>query len=151
MIVHGLRRMVRDLQGVMAIETAIVAPVIVLMALGTFEVGRIVSRQQELQSAASEAEGIVLAAAAGSGTSSDTMKSVIKDSLGLADNEVTLQQRFRCNLSSQLTTDASTCDTDQPIYQYVLLDVTDTYTPIWTRFGVGKALNYRVERTIQVQ
>jgi Flp pilus assembly protein TadG len=54
----------RDARGTMAIETAIVAPVLALMAIGSFEVGSMVSRQQELQSAASEAESIILAASA---------------------------------------------------------------------------------------
>ena len=54
----------RDRRGTMAIETTIVAPVLALMAIGSFEVGSMVSRQQELQSAASEAESIILAASA---------------------------------------------------------------------------------------
>lgn len=151
MIGRAFRDLLREGSGTMAIETAIVAPVLALMALGTFEVGQVVSRQQELQSSASEAEGIVLAAAAGSGASSSTIKDVIEDSLGLSDDQVSLEQRFRCNTAGSLTTDAATCDPDQPIYQYVLLTVTDTYTPVWTSFGVGSPVTYSVERTIQVQ
>lgn len=148
---RALRRLLRDRCGTMAIETAIVAPLLALMALGTFETGQLVSRQQELQSSASEAEGIILAAAGGSGASSDTIKEVIEDSLGLDDDQVSLEQRFRCNTASTLTTDAATCNDEEPIYQYVLLTVTDTYTPVWTSFGIGSPFTYRIERTIQVQ
>ena len=42
----------RDERGTMAIETALITPLLALMALGTFEVSNIVSREQQLQSAA---------------------------------------------------------------------------------------------------
>ena len=152
MIRRVFHRLRLNRRGTMAIETAIVTPVLALMALGTFEVGSLVSRQQELQSSASEAEGIILAAAGSSTpTPSTTIKEVIEDSLGLSDDQVSLEQRFRCNAATTLMTDDSTCDTEEPTYQYVLLTVTDTYTPVWTNFGVGSPISYRVQRTIQVQ
>ena len=148
---HLLLRLRGDNRGTMAIETVIVAPVLAFMAIGIFEVGTLVSRQQELQSSASEAESIVLAAAASSGTDSATIEAIIEDSLGLRADQVTLEQRFRCNTASSLTTDASTCDSSQQIYQYVRVQVTDTYTPVWARFGVGEGFDYNVLRTVQVQ
>jgi Flp pilus assembly protein TadG len=148
---HAFLRLLRDQLGTAAIETALVAPLLAVMAIGTFEVGRLVSRQQELQSSASEAEGIILAAAGGTGTDSATIKSVIKDSLGLTDAQVSLEQRFRCDVAAALTTDASTCDATKPIYQYVLLHVTDTYTPVWTSFGVGSPFTYNIDRTVQIK
>lgn len=148
---HAFLRLLRDQLGTAAIETALVAPLLAVMAIGTFEVGRLVSRQQELQSSASEAEGIILAAAGGTGTDSATIKSVIKDSLGLTDAQVSLEQRFRCDVATALTTDASTCDATKPIYQYVLLHVTDTYTPVWTSFGVGSPFTYNIDRTVQIK
>ena len=56
------RHLKRDQQGTMVIETAIVAPVLVLMALGAFQVSQLVARQLELESAATEAAAIALAA-----------------------------------------------------------------------------------------
>lgn len=148
---RSIFRLGRDQRGTAAIETVLVAPLLALMAIGTFEVGTMVSRQQELQSSASEAESIIMAAASGTGTDSNTMRSVIEDSLGLSDSNVTLQQRFRCNLASTLTSDASTCNASQPIFQYVLLHVTDTYAPVWTNYGIGQPFTYTVNRTIQVK
>jgi hypothetical protein len=142
--------LLRDVCGTMAIETAIVAPVLALMAIGVFEVGTLVSRQQELQSSASEAEGIILAAAAGAGTNSAKIEEVIEHSLNLDPEQVTLTQRFRCDAAETLTADAAGCDDERPIYQYVVLHVTDTYTPVWTWFG-SKPHTYNVERTVQVQ
>lgn len=151
MRLRTIRDLLRDVCGAMVIETAIVTPVLVLMAIGIFEVGTMVSRQQELQSSASEAEGIILTAAAGPGTDSSKIEEVIEASLGLDQDQVTLEQRFRCNTASNLTTDAASCDTSEPIYQYVLLNATDSYSPVWANFGFGSPFTYNVSRTIQVQ
>ena len=146
-----INRLRRDVRGMMAIETALVAPVLIVFSIGTFEVGTMASRQQELQSAASEAEAIILAAAGGTGTDSAVIQQVLADSLGLPVDNVTLEQRFRCNVSDTLVTDASACDPTAPIYRFIKLDLNDRYEPVWARFGVGRAFDYNVSRTIQVQ
>lgn len=146
-----LQRIRANVDGMMAIETALVAPVLALLAIGTFEVGTMVSRQQELQSGASEAESIILAASGGTGTDSATMREVIADSLNLPEENVTLEQRFRCDTAEDLVLDASACDASKPIYQFIQLDLDDSYSPVWARYGVGHAFNYNITRTIQVQ
>jgi Flp pilus assembly protein TadG len=144
-----IMRFAHDACGAMAVETALVAPALALMALGTFDVTNMVSKQEDLQSAAGEATEIILAAAGGSGVSSTDLHDIIVSSLNLQDNQVTITQLFRCDASTTTTTDASTCDTSKPIYQYVKLQLTDSYTPAWTNFGVGHTINYDVERTVQ--
>lgn len=144
-------RLLRCRRGAMAIETALVAPVLAMMSIGTFEVGTMVSRQQELQSAASEAEGIILAAATGPGADSGEIELVIEDSMNLNTDQVELTQRFRCNSAAELIVDGTTCDPARPTYRYVRLVMTDTYAPVWARFGVGSDFDYNIERTILVQ
>ena len=151
-MMHDLFNRIRRCdRGVMAIESVIVAPVLVLMALGAFQVGSMVSRQQELQSGASEVAGIILAAAAGSGTSSDDIKTVIKSSLTLTDDQVTLLERYRCGTNTAMTDQANSCASGVQRYDYVLLQLTDTYTPMWAKFGVGSPFTYTVNRTIQIK
>lgn len=144
-------RLLRCRTGAMAIETALVAPVLAVLSIGTFEVGTMVSRQQELQSGASEAEGIILAAAASGGASSDDIKVVIEQSLDLDDGQVELTQRFRCNSEDELILDGTGCDDTKPVYRYVHVVLTDTYTPVWANFGVGGPIDYNVERTVMVR
>ena len=145
-----LSNLLRDSLGAMAIETAIVAPVLALMSIGAFEVGSMVSRQQELQSAASEAEGIIVAAAASeTETESADIEEVIEDSLNLQPNQVQLEQMFRCDNGAIVDT-APTCASGQ-LYVYVQLEITDTYTPVWANYGFGKTINYDIERTVMVQ
>lgn len=141
----------RDDRGVLAIESAIVAPLLVLMALGVFQVGTMVSRQQELQSGASDVTAIILAAASGPGTSSEDIKTVIKSSLNLTDSQVTLEQRYRCGAATTLTDDPATCASGTQVSEYVLLKLTDTYTPMWAQYGVGAPFTYAVNRTIQIK
>lgn len=145
------RRLRQCPRGAMAIETAVVAPVLAVLSIGTFEVGTAVSRQQELQSGASEAESIILAAAGGTGTESDDIELVIEESLGLDADQVSLEQRFRCNDAEEMELAAADCGTTTPIYRYVRLEITDSYTPVWANFGVGEAFTYEIERTIQVE
>lgn len=134
----------------MAIETAIVAPVLVLLALGTFEVGTIVSRQHELQTAASEGEVIAMAAARGASTEISTIKSIIRESVGLSDNQITISRFYRCNANTNTVTNPASCNDDDVVSSYIKLDLTDTYTPVWTEFGVGGPINFDVERTVQL-
>ena len=145
-----LSRFAQDERGTFAIETVLVMPLLVLMSLGVYEVSSIVSRQQELQSAASEAEMIILSAANSSGVSSDDLKTIIKASVGLTDEQLTLQAQWRCNDETTKETDPTECDISEPISEYVQLTITDSYAPIWTTYGVGSTFNYTVVRTVQV-
>ena len=54
-----LPKLKRDERGAMMIETAIVAPVLILMSMGAFQVSQVVARQTELQNAAAEASAII--------------------------------------------------------------------------------------------
>lgn len=146
-----LTRLGRETRGTMAIETAIVAPLLALMGLGTYDVANMVSKQQDLQSAASEATQIVLAAANGDGVTSDQLHDIIAASLQIDGDKVQLAQLFRCDDDPNTVTDASTCNASKPIYQYVQLTITDSYTPLWTEFGVGQTIDYNVVRTIQTK
>ena len=144
----------RDERGTMAIETALITPLLALMALGVFEVSSIVSREQQLQSAANEASEIILAAAGGSGIESDDLEAIIVTSLGLSTDEVDIDPRYRCGTATTLATSMPSpgtgCAASEQVYSYVQLTVRDTYSPMWTRFGVASPINYTIVRTVQI-
>ena len=144
-----LARLRRDAAGSMALETAIITPVLAMMALGVFDVSMMVSREQHLQSAANEASEIILAAAGGSGIDSDDLDTLLETSLQLQD-KITIAPLFRCGTSTTTSTTAPTCPTGHQMYSYVQVTVADSYTPMWTSFGVGNAINYSITRTVQV-
>lgn len=146
-----LCRLRSDRRGSMAVETAIVAPVLVMMALGSFDVSRMVARQHELQSGISETEAIALAANMGAETDTSELKDIIKDSLDLTDNQVSVTKIYRCNDSSTLSKTNEECDHDNDVVStYVRVQLTDSYAPIWTHLGIGGNFSYSLTRTVQL-
>lgn len=139
-----------DLRGSMAIETAIVAPVLLVMTLGTFEVGTIVARQHELQSAANEAEIIIMATNRGATVEIDKIEEIIRSSVDLPAEKVTVAREYRCNQSNGKTKDKGNCPSSATISEYLTVKVKDKYSPTWTTFGVGSDVNFVVNRTVQI-
>lgn len=141
--------LMRCSKGTMVIETAFVAPVLAIMAVGTFEMGTMIQKQQELQSAASEAEAIILAAAAGSGVTSTKLKSMLSTSTGIPQDKIILAAKYRCGNTSTLV-NSNSCPSGQRAYEFVQTTFKGNYTPTWTKFGLGNAFEYTVTRTVQV-
>ena len=151
MIMMGLfHNIARDLRGSFAIETAFVAPVLILMTLGIFEIGTIVARQHELQSAANESEIIILATNQGAQTDIDTIKQIVQQSVSLTANEVALTQSYRCGTAEVLVDNVGSCAEDDVVSTYVNLDITEQYEPTWTYMGIGSPITFSVERRVQV-
>lgn len=143
-------RLLRHAGGTMAIETALIAPLLATMSLGVFEVSRIVSREQQLQSAANEASEVILAAAGGTGINSADLEDILETSLNLSDSQLTIAPLYRCGMTTTTSSTEPTCATGEQLYTYVELSLTDTYTPMWAKFGVGSPVNYDIVRTVQV-
>ena len=55
-----LQRLLADKRGTMVVETALVAPVLILLAIGGFQLSDLVARQHNLELAAAMAEQIAL-------------------------------------------------------------------------------------------
>ena len=145
-----LKALVKDQRGTTVIETAIVAPVMVLMALGSYDVSRMIARQHQLQSAAADVENIVFAVAGGTATDTVKIKQVVVASLALPANKVIVDKVYRCGAATALVTSSSSCATGTVVSTYVRVNFSDSYAPTWTGFGVGKPMNYNVVRTVQV-
>lgn len=150
-MVRKLNSLLRDRKGSVAIETAFVAPALLLMSFGGFEVSSMVARYHELQSGASEAEAVALAANMGAETNVNELERMIRNSLDLNENQVSVVKKFRCNGSNELLDTADTCSEDDDILaSYVELKITDNYKPVWTSFGFSKTFHYRVNRMVQL-
>ena len=144
-----VRDLRRDTRGAAIIETAFTAPILAIMALGAYDVSMAVSRQTELQNAASEAVEIAIASPPDTSAKQDTLKSIVMTTTGLPTDKVVLTMKYRCGVSTTLTTNA-TCDTGVKMSTYVELAITDTYTPMWTSWGVGRPVTYNVTRRAMI-
>lgn len=143
-----ISHLLRDTMGAVVIETAFVAPALVLLGIGAFEAGMIISRQVELQNAAAEASQIALASPPADAAERDTLKAIVKTSTGLADANVTIAEKFRCGVDPAYVDDTTGCAAE--FSKYVQISVTDTYTPVWAKIAFGSPFNYSVVRTVQI-
>ena len=151
-LVPTLRDLIRAEEGAMAIETAIVAPILLVLSLGGVEAGSMVARQSELQSAAAEALNIVQAAPPSDQAARDTVRDIIKVSTGINDNDkVQVVRRFRCGTDADFIDDEDDCDPTDAVSTYVQITIQDTYEPKWSVFGLAFSdLDYNVVRTVQI-
>lgn len=136
--------------GAVVIEVAIIAPMLVLLSAGAFEASSMVARQSELQSAVSEATQIVIAASPETQDELDAIEDVVEESTGLADGKVTLTPKFRCGTAATLVSASGTCADPATESAYIQIEISDTYTPLWTSFGFGSDLDYSIDQTVQV-
>lgn len=145
-----LCRLLRDSRASMAIETAIVAPTLIMMTLGAFEVSTMVARQQELQTAANEGAIIAVATNRGASVTPDQLAAIIRSSVNVTTSQLTISQRFRCGTSEQLVTSRSSCTTGQAVSTYLTISITDQHEPLWYAYGIGQRITFSVQRTVQV-
>ena len=147
-----LSRLLRARDGSMAVETAIVATVVALLSLGTFQVSSFVARQHELQGAAASAAAIALAAKPDTTEKLATIKSIIMTTTGLPTEKVSVSYRYGCGYWNFTSSDPTFCTNyfENRRWTYVRIVLTDSYQPIWTKYGVGSNVNLRVDRLVQI-
>jgi Flp pilus assembly protein TadG len=148
-----LARLRSDTRGTITIETAIIAPVLVLLGLGSFDVSEMVSRQSDLQSAAAEAEAIVQAAVPTDSAARDRVRDILKTSIDPDDSNPndseTVTEIYRCGTGAYQTA-LPTCATGTKLSTYIKIVLTNSYTPNWTSFGVGHRMDYSIVRMVQI-
>lgn len=141
----------RDERGTLAIETAIVAPTLILLALGAFQASEIVARQTELQSAIQEAQSVALAIAPETEADRTTLQGIIVSSTDLPASQVLVEFTFRCGSNTTFVASSTTCGTGNPYASYVRITLTDTFTPTWVNFGIGAPINLTVQRLVIIK
>jgi hypothetical protein len=145
---NTLGALLRQTGGTALIETAIIAPVLIVMSIGTFETSRMVARQSELQSSAEQATEIALAIVPDTQTELNQVKSKLMASSKLGAARVVLNFRYRCAAGALQTVEPS-CSEDS-LATYISMELTDEYQPVWTNWGFGKSFEYNLKRTVQI-
>lgn len=163
-----LRRFRDDTRGSALIETAFVAPFLVLMSLGGVEIANMVKRQHELQNAATKAGEIIIAAKPNGEDAMNALITQIKDKIktdtGLETSYVSLasdpnedvanaayvMRRYRCGNSKSFKKSDGGCTDSSHAREFIVFLLREEYTPVWKEFGFGKNLQYRVEKSVQI-
>lgn len=145
-----LNRLRADKRGAAIVETAITAPILALMALGSYDISKAVSRQTELQNAAGQAVEIALATPPETTQQQTTLRNILRTTTGLTDSHVMITMKYRCGANTSLVGSSSNCDSGVSISKYLEVKLTDTYTPQWTAWGVGKPISLDVTRMVMI-
>ena len=145
---RSLLQLLRDKRGSVVIETAIVAPVLLVLSLGAFDMGRLVARQSELQSAVAEVGQIAIAIRVDTQTERDKIKAILVRSTGTAASNVTVSNSYRCGAANTTTTTESDCVGSDMITTYLDINITESKAPLWNNFGIGNPITYRVNRKV---
>ncbi|WP_088310864.1 TadE/TadG family type IV pilus assembly protein [Novosphingobium sp. B 225] len=144
-----LQRLRTDQRGTMAIETALVAPMLMALSMGAYEASRIYARQTELQTAIAEAGDVAIAIKVDTDLERSKLRARIKSSTGLSDADVTIANSYRCGTTATTVSQASTCGS-AAVTTYLEIHVTDTLTPMWTNLGFGSTINFNLRRLLLV-
>lgn len=145
-----LAALTRCAAGAVVIETAIAAPILALLALGTFDLSKIVARQMELQSCAHQAEELALASNWGANNDVNVIATILAESFDLRDDQIDVAKRYRCQADGPLIEDSAACGEDVQASAYVQITLRDTYQPLWTQFGIGSAHSFDLVRLVRL-
>ncbi|MDE2410618.1 MAG: pilus assembly protein [Sphingomonadales bacterium] len=149
-MIARLRQLWRDTAGVALIETAVLAPTLLLMSIGTYQVSMVVARQHELQSAADEAMSIAIGGWSNDDAQISTIKGILQQSARVSADKISIVRMYRCNSDTSYVAAKASCASDAIVSSYLKLKLNDTYTPSWVSFGVGAPINLGVTRMVQV-
>lgn len=149
-LISNLQAVLRCQVGSMAIETAILAPVLVGLSIGAFEIGSLIARQTELQTAAAEAAAIVRASTPATSQERLAIRNVVATSTQLYSWQVSVVEIYRCADSTSYVTSAESCSSGVVVNKFIRVAIWDYYEPIWAQFGLGSSLTFNVTRTVQV-
>lgn len=136
--------------GSVVIEFALLAPLLALFGLGTVDLTRMVARRTALQSALSESTQIVLAASPDNDAKLVALKSVLATTTGVPSANIAITTVYRCGVDTTYVSLPGYCSVTGEVGKYLQIRITDTFTPIWTQFGVGGPITSSMQRTIQL-
>ncbi len=139
---HRLSKLLSNQDGVAVIELAIAAPVLVTMSLGMFDVANAVAQRNSMQQASAEVALLVMAKPPANGNV-DYLKAAAAEATGLDMEDIDAEITHFCNDVEQETLD---CEEDEDSASYVVVNLNDSYTPIWVNFGVGGPIDMSVTR-----
>lgn len=158
-----IRKFHRDQAGSTLIETAFVAPALIALTLGGVEVSSMVARQTEMQSVAANGMEIILAAAPENEADVERTVSELQAYLATASDltlantgdqiepgQVSVYKRWRCGNNSARQAEEGCANESQTESAFLVIYMKDSYSPIWTNYGLGKDLTFEVKRSIQI-
>lgn len=141
----------RDERGAVLIETAIIAPVLLVMSIGAYDVSRGVARQTELQEVTAEFAAIAMARESVGQTEIEQMKEIAVASARVDENAIEIVENVKCGIAPDVYDASYLCPGSEEQSRLLTIAIEATYVPTWTNFGVGRPINLSVTRSVQIQ
>jgi len=145
-----INNVLHDDEGAMVIETAFVLPILILLGLGGFEVSQMVAQNTEAQTALAEATAVTLAITPDTQSDIDTIEDIIEKSTGLGEDSVKFTKKFRCGTDDAMVLEETNCSTGTIVSEFLEISVTQVYTPIWKKIGVGSDVKMGKTQLVQI-
>lgn len=157
-----IRAFFRDSDGSVLIETAFIAPLLILMTLAGVEISSIIAKQTELQTLAANAQQIIISASPENETElvatiEDVKEYIVAESKltftssdTVTPGQVRVVRRYRCGNNSTRQATYGCANTAQTISSYVVIDMSTNYVPVWVNYGIGHEMTFKVRRAVQV-
>lgn len=139
---HRLSKFLRNQDGVATIELAIAAPVLATMSLGMFDVANAVAQRNSMQQASAEVALLIMAKPPSTGNV-DYIKAAAAQATGLDVDDIGAEITHFCDDVEKETLD---CTEDEDSASYVVVNLNDSYIPMWVSFGVGGPIDMSVTR-----
>ena len=133
------RTLGRDERGASIIELALVAPFLAAMVIGMVDISRAYSTKLQLEQAAQRA---IEKAMQGKKTTTlfNTLKAEGASAAGVAQSAVAVDFWLECNGARVAGYDDTVCTGTVPYSRHVSIDITKTYTPMFsTKFAGANA------------
>ena len=144
-----LRRLGACDRAAVLVETAVVAPALIVMCIGGFEIATMVEKQSRLQSTAELATEIAVISSPDTEPERAAIETELSGSLP-SSGTIQVVFKYRCGTATTLAdTPPSGCE-EEELSTYLHIALTDWYEPVWADFGIGEAFEYDVQRTVQV-
>lgn len=144
----SLHSVLKDSRGVAAIEFCLTLPVLLLLTLGAYDVSRMVTQRLEYQQAVAEAAGLVLANPP-QGSNYSWITGALTKATGLPVSNFTVSRETRCD--GTVVTTSACANASAEVSRYFTITVRASYVPMWSHFGMNRAVNMTVTRTIRYQ
>ena len=125
-----LSRLRSDVRGVATIELALYAPLLATLTIGVVDMSNAFGRKLALEQAAQRAIERVMQTTADT-TVEETIKQEAAEQADIPEEQVTVTYRMECNQVLQDDFENDVCSTGEDEARYLMVTVTDTYTPMF--------------------
>lgn len=141
-VLTAIRKIAADRRGTAVIETAIVLPVLLMLAFGFVDLGEAFATQMSIQQVAQMGADFVVAAGSSVPTDSQ-IKSEVASRSGLPASAIAIRRAFECNGAPQPSGEGGCPNADDTRVDYLTVSISQAYQPVLNIAGIADFVRVR--------